>query len=141
MDVGNVKGLLANPIRCILPLAKLLKAKPKIWKEVGKCLKHIGIDLSLMERVVPSSTTTLNHKSEPIPLNKVGEYIDGEDANTTLLVELNGCKHITILDSGAGIAIATKSTWEQWGKPALRKSRMKLQLAYGHIQKPIGLLD
>ena len=79
-----------------------------------------------MERETSSSTTTNNPNSEPIPLNKVGQYNDGEEANTTLLVELHGYKHIAILDSGAGIAIATKSTWEQWGEPTLRQSMMKL---------------
>ena len=43
--------------------------------------------------------------------------------------------------TGAGIAIATKSTWEQWGKPTLRQSRMKLQLVDGHKQRLIGLLE
>ena len=45
LDVGNLIELLATPIKCTLPLAVLLKAKPKLWKEVGKCLKHIRIDL------------------------------------------------------------------------------------------------
>ena len=94
-----------------------------------------------MERVATSSITTKNPKSEPVPLNKVEQYNDGEDANTTLPVELNGCKHIAILDSGARIAIATKNTWEQCEKLALRQLWMKLQLADGHIQRPIGLLE
>ena len=79
----------------------------------------MGIDLSLIEKVASFSSNTKYPKSEPIPLNKVGQYNDGKDGNTTLLVELNGCKHITILDSGASIAIATKKTWEQWGKTSL----------------------
>ena len=65
-------------------------------------------------------------KCKPVPLNKVGEYCEGEDGNTTLPVEFNECSHKAILDSGAGIAIATKGTWESWGKPALRKTQMKL---------------
>ena len=138
--MGNLIELLETPIRCTLPLAELLKAKPELWKEVGKCLKHIGIDLSFMERMASYSTTTCKSKIEPIPKNKVGQYNDGEDANTTLPVELNDCKHIAILDSGVCITIATKSTWEQWGKPTLRQSQMRLQLADGHIQRPIGLL-
>ena len=48
---------------------------------------------------------------------------------------------LAILDSGAGVAIATKKRWESWGRPALRKTRMKLQLADGHIERPIGLLE
>lgn len=55
-------------------------------------------------------------------------------------MEFNECSHEAILDSGAGIAIATKATWEQWGKPALRKTRMKLQLADGYIEQLLGLL-
>ena len=100
LDVGNLTKLLATPIRCTLLLAELLKAKLELWKEVRKCMKHIRIDLSLMERAISFSTTTHNPKSEPIPLNKVGQCNDGEDANTTLPIELNGCKHIAILDSG-----------------------------------------
>ena len=59
----------------------------------------MGVDLSLIEKVA-SSTNAKDPKSEPVPLNKVGHYNDGKDTNATLLVELNGCKHIAILDSG-----------------------------------------
>ena len=52
LDVGSVVDLFATPIRCTLPLAKLLRAKPKLWKEVGQLLKHIGIDLSLIEKAM-----------------------------------------------------------------------------------------
>ena len=78
---------------------------------------------------------------EPIPVNKVGDYCEGEDGNTTILVEFAGQTSIAILDSGAGVAIAMKNMWEAWGKPALRKTRMKLQLAYGYIERPLGLLE
>ena len=36
LDVGNLTEFLATPITCTLSLAKLLKAKPNLWKEVGK---------------------------------------------------------------------------------------------------------
>ena len=48
---------------------------------------------------------------------------------------------LAILDSGAGVAIATKELWDSWGNLALRKTRMKLQLADGFIESPIGLLE
>ena len=70
-------------------------------------MKKMGIELpngelpELKEEVVKP-------KCKPVPLNKVGEYCEGEDGNTTLPVEFNDCTHEAILDSGAGIAIATK---------------------------------
>ena len=48
---------------------------------------------------------------------------------------------MAILDSGAGVAIATKEVWDAWGNPALRKTRMKLQLADGYIESPTSLLE
>ena len=71
----------------------------------------------------------------------MGEYCEGEDSNTTIPMSYQGVNTFAILDSGAGVAIATKGIWEAWGKPALRKFRMKLQLADGHIERPIGLLE
>ncbi|MGJ2631377.1 retropepsin-like aspartic protease, partial [Salmonella enterica subsp. enterica serovar Paratyphi A] len=46
-----------------------------------------------------------------------------------------------ILDSGAGVAIATKEIWKKWARPALRETCMKLQLADGHTERPLGLLE
>ena len=48
-------------------------------------------------------------KFEPIPINKVGDYCEGEDNNTTLPIEFNEIKSMAILDSGTGVAIASKS--------------------------------
>ena len=50
-------------------------------------------------------------------------------------------KRLAILDSGAAVAIVTKQVWESWGKLALRRSRMKLQLTDGFMESPIGLLE
>ena len=78
---------------------------------------------------------------EPVPLNKVGDYCEGEDSNTTIPVEYRGTNTLAILNSGAGVAIATRAIWESWGRPAIRKTRMKLQLADGYIERPLGLLE
>ena len=85
--------------------------------------------------------TKLTHQYNPVPVNKVGEYCEGEDGNITLPVEYNNVKTLAILDSGDNIAIATKSLWEAWGKPAIRRTRMKLQLADGHLEVPLRLLE
>ena len=74
-------------------------------------------------------------------LNKVGDYYEGDDGNTTLPVEFKDVKSLAIIDSGVGVAIATKQVWESWGKPTLKKTRMKLQLENGFMESPIGFLD
>ena len=79
--------------------------------------------------------------SEPIPINKVGESCKGREGNTTLPVECKGVKTLAILDSGAGVAIMTKKIWEAWGKPTLKQTRLKLQLADGFKESPMGLLE
>ena len=71
---------------------------------------------------------------EPVHVNKVGEYCEGAEGNTTLPIKCNDVKSEAILDSGVGVAIATKNIWEAWGKPTLRKTRLKLQLANGSME-------
>ena len=56
-------------------------------------------------------------------------------------MEINEVVSTAILDSGAGVSIATKLMWEKWGKPAIRSTRMRLQLADGSLESPIGLLE
>ena len=80
-------------------------------------------------------------KCEPVPINKVGDYYEGEVNNTTLPVEFNEVKSMAIVDSKARLVIATKDVWDAWGNLALRKIRMKIQLADGYIESPIGLLE
>ena len=138
-DMINLSALLAAPIKCTLPLADILRVKPELWKDVGKCLEKMGIHIPISE--TERALEAMKHTKkvvEPIPVNKVGDYCEGEDGNTTIPVEFAGQTSIAILDSGAGVAIATKNMWESWGKPALRKTRMKLQLADGLHRKTVG---
>ena len=50
---------------------------------------------------------------------------------------------MAILDTGAGIGIATKAMWVKWGKKALRKTCMDLQLAVqladGNLERTVGV--
>ena len=143
LDITNLTALMLAPIRCTLPLSDVLKSKPELWEEVAKYLKSIGVEMPIMEhnQIHTTKSAKANGNIEPVPLNKVGDYCEGEDSNTTILVEFKGTNTLAILDSGAGVAIATKKIWESWGRPALRKTRMKLQLADGHIERPIGLVE
>ena len=78
---------------------------------------------------------------EPVPLKKLGEYCERAKGNTTLPIKCNNVKSEAILDIGAGVVIATKKIWEFWGKPTLKKTRLKLQLVDGSMESPIGLLE
>ena len=51
-----------------------------------------------------------------VPVHKVGEYKAKDEGNTTLPIEMASIVSIAILDSGAGISIATKAIWDKWGK-------------------------
>ena len=48
-------------------------------------------------------------KVQHVPLNKVGDYCKGEDGNHTLPIEYIDVPTLTIVDSGARIAITTKN--------------------------------
>ena len=63
------------------------------------------------------------------------------EGNTTLPAEHRNVIFMAILDSGAGMSVATKSIWEKWGKRAVRSTRMNLQLADGRLKNPIGILE
>ena len=58
---------------------------------------------------------------QPVRINQVGDYCKGEEINITLTMEYKQVKSLSILENGAGVAIATKSIWETWGKPAIKK--------------------
>ena len=88
----------------------------------------MGIEMSLIQEMTETMVVDLvkKVKCELVPLNKVGDYYEGDDGNTTLPMEFNDVKSLAILDGGVGVAIATKQVWESWGKLALWKTRMKL---------------
>ena len=125
-----------------MTLDEVLKQRPKLQLEVVKSLKKMGIHLLAMdaiERVVKENKP--NVRCEPNPLNKVGDYNEGNNSNTTLQAEFNEVQNLAILDSGVGVALITVQVQEAWGKPALRRTQMKLQLAEGFMERLLGLLE
>ena len=91
LDIANLTALMSAPIRCTLPLADVLRVRPELWKELGLQLKKLGVELPISEQIPIKE----NHKKpkknfEPVPLNKVGDYCEGEDRNTTIPVEFQG---------------------------------------------------
>ena len=49
LNISSLSMLLSAPIKCTLPLADLLRARPKMWKEVARYLKTIGVDIPMGE--------------------------------------------------------------------------------------------
>ena len=87
LDTTNLQALISTLVRVSLPLAYVLKVKPKLWHEVVKCLKRMGIEVPLVQEMRETMVVDpiKKIKCDPVPLNKVGEYWEGDDGNTTLL--------------------------------------------------------
>ena len=81
--------------------------------------------------------------SRKVPVCRVANYEQSskDKGNATFPVEVDGIKTMKILNTGAGISIATKAIWDQWEKQALHKTHMALQLADGNLEHPLGLLE
>ena len=111
-------------------------------ERIGKILETRGDrHTSLNDKKSSLKGETTKQNFEPVLLNKVGDYCEGQDGNTTLPMKFNNVTSLAIVDSGAGVAIETKQIWDSWGQPSLRKTRMKLQLANGYVERPMGLLE
>ena len=117
MDTANLQILMSKPVKVSMMLTKILKAKTKLWQEVTTCLKQIGIPIIDIEPIQTKEKVQRGVKCEPVPINKVGDYCEGEDSNTTLPIEFNEVQSLAILDSEASLAIATKDIWDSWGNP------------------------
>ena len=116
-DTKNLSSLLSTLIECRLTLGGHLRVWPYLWNELAKTLAKMGIKGIHHEKI--EDMKWINRTPidvQIVPLNKVGDYCEGEDGNITLPIEYNYVNALTILDSGAGIVIATKSIWEACGK-------------------------
>ena len=89
---------MSTPIKVTLPLADVLKAKPELWLNIAKALEHMGMRVPFQEFPVDSQENGQWEKvrCEPVPINKVGDYCEGEDENTTLPAKLNEVKSLAI---------------------------------------------
>ncbi|KAH7387431.1 hypothetical protein KP509_16G022700 [Ceratopteris richardii] len=76
-----------------------------------------------------------------IPIDKIGGYCEGEEGNSTLRIQFGENHAKAILDSGSGVVIMTKQTWAKWGQNELIPTKMRLQLADGHMEKPLGIWE
>ena len=117
--------MLSAPVTCTIPLVDLLKIRPNLWEKVigfpkvGEFRTKHNIKTSDLQK----KQNAKKRKPKPMPINKVSlKTKENELGNTTLLVKFNDCKAIAILDTRAGVSIATKSIWQKMGKIGLEKN-------------------
>ena len=138
LEPDKLQAILSAPIRCTLPLIELMKVRPALWESLTEKLAEQGVlNKGRFDQVNTAKTTYY----KPVELKKVNKIQSKDEGNTTLPITYEGIESIAILDSGAGISIATKSIWEKWGRPTVRRTRMNLQLADRSLENPIGLLE
>ena len=137
-ETPNLQAALSAQISCKLLLRELMRAQPEIWEGITEDMAAQGIlEKGKFEQSKPAETIA----GTRVALNKVSGVQEKDEGNTTLPVNYEGIESMAILDSGAGISITTKTIWEKWGKPTVRRTRMTLQLADGSLENPIGLLE
>ena len=81
---------MSTPIKVTLTSTELLKVKSKLWQKITSCLGKMGVlvpELKPIQAIKESIKRSA--KCEPVPINKVGDYYEGEDGNTTLSMEFN----------------------------------------------------
>ena len=53
-------------------------------------MKKLGVELPISEQIPTMDKNKKQKNFKPVPLNKVGDYCEGEDSNTTIPVEFKG---------------------------------------------------
>ena len=122
-EIAHLQAILSAPITTTLPLADFLKVKPKLWEYVAEMMGSRGFALT-KELVEKEQNKEETGSVRQVPFNKVSSYQERnkDKGYATLPLEYNGIKTMAILDTGAGIGIATRAMWEKWGREALRRT-------------------
>ncbi|MCO5574737.1 hypothetical protein L7F22_028527 [Adiantum nelumboides] len=80
IDSKGLQEMLSTPVTCMITLSELLKIRPHLWEEMGKHLETKGIKIPIHTdppREVKQSEN--QQKSQPVPINKVGDHCEGEE--------------------------------------------------------------
>ncbi|MCO5563531.1 hypothetical protein L7F22_017175 [Adiantum nelumboides] len=96
IDSKELQEMLSTPVTCTITLSELLKIRPHLWEEMGKHLETKGIKIPIQTN--PPREEKQNEsqqQAQPVPINKVGDYCEGEESNTTgkaMLTDSDGTK-------------------------------------------------
>ena len=112
-DTNNLLAPLLTQVECKLTLEELLKVRPHVWANVARTLWKMGIQGIGLDKIKDlKKRNRTPTRVQPMPLNKVGEYFEGEEGNITQHIEYNNVRTLAILNSGARVSIATDHIWE-----------------------------
>ena len=138
-DTSKLQALMSTLVTCTISLADLLKVRPNLLGIIAGFPKIK--DFCMKENIKkPPGLKPRKPLQKPLQINKVlFKGVRSKEVGNT--VRHKYTTSIAILDTRAGISIATKAIWENGGKQALRKTQMVLQLAGGNLEKPLGLLE
>ena len=106
-----MRAILSAPVTCTLPLVDLLKLRPELWNDLAGFLADQGVfsKPTFLPKVhMHDIASQADKQVMPVPINKVGQYCEDDQGNATLPMEINDVVSMAILDSGAGVSIATK---------------------------------
>ncbi|RYA56905.1 retropepsin-like aspartic protease, partial [Enterobacter cloacae complex sp. CH23B] len=92
------------------------------------------------EHLAPPSDLAGHESVIEVPVNKLGQYFEGDESNATLPITTKGLTVKGVLDGGAGVSMVTKSCWESMGRPHLEATSVVVKMANGSIVTPIGML-
>lgn len=101
---------LSSLVTCTLPLKDLIRLRPGVMKRMAQ-------ELLMSDKEIPKLLSQPNEAEEPtrepeaekVSVYRVSKRLGPSEGNTTLPVEHGSIISIAILDSGAGISVATKS--------------------------------
>ena len=121
-DTLNLQAILAAPVTATLPLMDFLRVKPEMWAQVSRFLQNKGYACIRNLNTENNKEITANTSVQKLSLNKLNKYGKhrADKGNSMLPIQMGKVKTLAILDTGAGVSIATKLMWIKWGQLSLR---------------------
>ena len=117
--------------------------KPEMWAQVSRMLQNKGYACIKNLNPEDNKEITTETSVQKLSFNKLNNYGKhrADKGNSMLPIQMGKVKTLAILDTGAGVSIATKAMWIKWGQLSLRKTQMELQLADDNLEHPLGMLE
>ena len=108
----NLQDIMTSPFTTTLPLVDLLKVKLELWEQVARRLnRQKYVDLTHILQMEQLNKQPSQKKLVSVNGMSHTKSTRTNMGNTKLLAECKGVRTLAILDTSAGISIATKTMW------------------------------